>query len=783
MNFRPSELQSAGLSILQEGFGIEHEKLFTYRLSSNVELVNIRVIAEEIKVDLPTKRLEKAENVQPSDSLIVSRTVLVFEGKECHSCPIWDRSGLRQGHVLKGPCVITEVDSNTLVLPGYRAEIDGVGSILISQLKEEPNAGGSNPEKSLDTVSIDIFENALRNARNEMDTLMTRSTMSPAIREQQDEFNVIAEPGGKMIVGQFGSFIPGFLEAWKGPIEPGDIFLTNDPYSVDGAVSHHNDWLVMMPIFIEKKLIAWTANFGHMTDVGGSVPGSLPCAASSVFEEGIQIPVTKIASKGTWNTDLMEVIYRNVRLPDWNRSDVRALVAACEIAGRRMVELYSRFGDKLYFAIIDELLERNKRAVKSILESAIPEEPAYFEDWIDDDGQGVGPWKIACTMSKRDEKLHFDFSRTDPQSPSSINFYLNVNMFKMFVGIFLLVVYDSNVVANDGFHDLIDVHIPEGSLLRPVRPAALSCRTHMLARVMDLLSGLLGQRAPEFMTAAGFSDSPHFMYSGYRDNGDWFQLYWIGFGGIPARPIGDGPDGHCLWPAMKAIPNEFLELYYPLRIEVFDTVADSGGPGLFRGGNAQRIFWRFLEEGTISIHDDRWLSKPWGVLGGEPGARSTKVLVRYSENKDDPPREVLGSKQDHIKVRHGDVLEWITWGGGGWGDALERDPKVVALEVARRLVTIKGARRYGVVVSSDFTVDEEGTKSLQEEMKKGRSIESPNGIFNRGGSWEQLKAKCLKETGLPPPKAPHEVRLRGPMTRLPYYKKWQETQKKGDHSP
>ena len=244
--------------------------------------------------------------------------------------------------------------------------------------------------------------------------------------------------------------------------------------------------------------------------------------------------------------------------------------------------------------------------------------------------------------------------------------------------------------------------------------------------------------------------------------------------GIPARPIGDGPDGHCLWPAMKAIPNEFLELYYPLRIEEYNTVADSGGPGMYRGGNAQRIFWRFLEEGTISIHDDRWLSKPWGVLGGEPGARSTKTLVRYSQNKDDPPREALGSKQDHIKVSNGDVLEWVTWGGGGWKDPLQRDPEVVALEVRRRLVTVEGAKRYGVVLRSDLAVDEEGTKKLRDEMKAVRKPGNDADVFNRGGTWEELKANCLEDTGLPPPKAPWDVPLRGPMTQLPYFKTWKK---------
>lgn len=167
---------------------------------------------------------------------------------------MWDRSGLLAGHVLHGPCLISEMDSNTLIHPGYKAQIDALGNILIGEAGNMEPAGTSDPSGTLDTVTVDIFENALRNARNEMDALMTRTTMSPAIREQQDEFNVIAEPSGKMLVGQFGSFIGDFLDMWKGSIEAGDVFMTNDPYSVAGAVSHHNDWLILTPIFVDEKL-------------------------------------------------------------------------------------------------------------------------------------------------------------------------------------------------------------------------------------------------------------------------------------------------------------------------------------------------------------------------------------------------------------------------------------------------------------------------------------------------------------------------------------------------
>ncbi|KAF7327797.1 putative hydantoin utilization protein [Mycena kentingensis (nom. inval.)] len=769
-----TNLQLNAAAHLGELFQSAHQKAFTFKLSSDIELMNLRIVVEEVPPEFTLQKLEKAALPVPSEDIVASRTTMVYESVEYKESPIWSRDKLLWGHVVQGPCIVTEMDSNTVVLPGFKAEIDETGNLLIweSDASKVVTTSVQPAEEGplvLDTVMVDIFESALRNARNEMDTIMIRASMSPAIREQVDEFNVIAEPSGKMIVGQFGSFIGQFLERWKGTIEEGDVFLVNDPYSVGGSISHLNDWLVMMPIHADGKLIAWTSNFGHMTDTGGSVPGSLPTAAMSIFEEGLQIPITKVASKGVWNEPVMELIYRNVRLPDWNRCDTAALIAACTLAGRRMKDLYFRFGDQAYFAIINELLDRNRKAVGKLIREVIPDEPVYFEDWIDDDGRGIGPWKVCCTMSKRDGKLNLDFTGTDPQSPSSINYFLSHNMFKMFVGIYLVTVYDPRCVINDGFHDLVHMHIPEGTLLNPVRPAALSTRTHLLGRVMDLLSGLLGQKAPEFMTAGGFSDSPHFMYSGFRETGQWFQLYQIGFGGVPARPHGDGMDGTSLWPAMKSVPNEFLELYYPLRIEEYKTVTDSGGPGMWRGGNGQRICYRFLEPGEISLHDDRWLLKPWGVLGGEPGGRSSKILVHHGDGSG--RREVLQSKQDHVKVQQGDVLEWQTWGGGGYGEPWKRDAKYVALEVHRGLVSFEGAKRYGVVVNPDYTVDESATTTLRAEMAAVKGDAKPE-VFNRGGTMEELRARALEETGLPAPRLPTEVPLRGPMTGLPHIREW-----------
>ncbi|MDH4013989.1 MAG: hydantoinase B/oxoprolinase family protein [Chromatiales bacterium] len=601
----------------------------------------------------------------------------------------------------------------------------------------------------LDPITLDIIENALRNARYEMDAVLFRTAMSPGIREQHDEFPMIANLDGKMVVGQFGSFIWGFQQGFDGTIEEGDVFLTNDPYACNGAVSHINDWLILMPIYKDGRLISWAAMFGHMTDVGGKVPGSLPTDATQIFEEGIRVPPTKIYRKGELQEEILELILHNCRLPHWNRSDFNAIIAACRTAAKRCIELAERFGDDVLYSAMDELLERNKRAMGQLILNTVPEKKQYFEDFICDDGMGMGPYKIACSMWREGEKVIFDFAGTDPQSIGSVNFFLNEEMFKMFAGVYMIMVFDPQILFNDGFYDLMEVRIPEGTLLKPRFPAALSCRTHALGRIFDVLGGLLGQGNPDFLTAAGFSDSPHFMYSGYDKNGEWYQLYQIGFGGIPGKPSGDGPDGHSLWPSFTNVPNEFLESYFPLRIDIYETIPDSGGAGLHRGGNALRVGYRFLEPGTISIHDDRWLTYPWGVNGGSPGARSRKLLMRA-----DGSEEILSSKCDNVAVAAGDLLYFDTWGGGGWGDPLQRPAEQVLFDVNAGLVTAEGARRYGVVVieaNGNATLDATATEALREELAQQRSECL---LFDFGGSIDELKQRCAEETGLTAPTTP-----------------------------
>jgi N-methylhydantoinase B/oxoprolinase/acetone carboxylase alpha subunit len=607
----------------------------------------------------------------------------------------------------------------------------------------------------VDLITIDLVENGLRNARYEMDEVLFRTALSPGIREQHDEFPLIANPEGKMVVGQFGLSVPDFLENFSGPIEEGDVLLTSDPYSCGAAISHANDWLIVMPIFFEGRIVGWSSMFGHMSDVGGKTPASMPTDARTIFEEGIVIPPFRLYKKGVIDDDALRIILNQVRKPDWNRADLNGLVAACRTAGRRVQEMCERFGVDVYTSALDALLDRNYRAMKVLLAMVFKDgETLSFEDYIDDDGRGHGPYLLKLSLTRTGDKVLLDFSGSAPQAEGPINYFINENLVRMFFGIYMITVADPQILWNDGFYPLVDVAIPEDSFWQPKYPAALNARNHGIGRVFDLFGGLLGQTNPDLLNAAGFSSSPHFMYSGNysegKRKGEWFQLYSIGFGGIPGRPIGDGPDGHSLWPSFVNIPCEYLESYYPLRIERLETISDTGGAGLHRGGNGVEVEYRFLEPGIIAIHDDRWLTYPWGVNGGEPGARGRKWIERP-----DGSMQVLQSKVQDVQVKRGDVLHFVTWGGGGWGDPLSRDPELVALEVRRGLVTTEGALRYGVVCFGEGVVDIQETTNLRTQLASGRP--SPLPTFDMGPPLEEILANCLRETGLPAPIQP--VRL------------------------
>jgi len=586
----------------------------------------------------------------------------------------------------------------------------------------------SRPKESrrLDTVSLDLIENALRNARHEMDAVLFRSAMSPVIREQHDEFPMITDAQGRMIVGQFGSYVANMLAERNFDLEPGDVILQSDPYKCGGAISHINDWMVLVPVFHQGDLVGFTSMFGHMMDVGGSVPGSMPTAAASIFGEGLRIPPIKLYERGVINKAVLDLIMNNTRTPEMNYSDLMAIVAGCRAGEKRVVEICGRFGRDTYRQACDALLDRTNRAMRKLIVQNLPEEPKSFEDYVDDDGRGNGPFKMKLTVWREGDNAYFDWTGTAPQAPGPINFYLHEGMFKMFIGVYMIMVFDPQILFNDGFYDLIHVTMPKGSLVQPDFPAPLGCRTHTLSRQFDVLGGALSYNAPEMATAAGYGSSPHFLYSGVDKAGRPFQLMEILYGGIPGRPIGDGMDGHSWWPLFENIPSEYLETYYPLLIEHYSSIPDTEGAGKHRGGNGVEKVYLLLEEGEISIHDDRHLTPPWGILGGRPGTCSEKWLVRK-----DGTRQPLPAKADNVRVHAGDRVIFRTAGGGGWGDPLERDPQRTRNDVARKLMSEAKARQeYGVALSgSGLDVDRRATDELRDSMRRNRK---PAKLFDFG---------------------------------------------------
>ena len=576
---------------------------------------------------------------------------------------------------------------------------------------------GPKEPKEFDRISLDIIENALRNARNEMDAVLFRSAMSPVIREQHDGFPMICTPDGRMVVGQFGSYISGFINTWKRGINEGDVFLMSDPYRCKGAISHINDWMVLMPIFYKGELVAWGSQFGHTVDIGGPVSGSLPTDATTIFGEGTRIPPIKLFDRGRLNEDCLDLILSNSRVPTMNYFDLMAIVAACRTADKRVKELCERFGKATVQDAFEALLDRTYRAMSQLIRQNLPEEPVSFEDYVDDDGRGNGPYKMKLTIWREGDQGYFDWTGTDSQAPGPINFYLNEEMFKMFIGVYLIMVFDPQILFNDGFYPLLNVTLPEGTLMQPRFPAALGCRTHALTRLFDVLGGCLGVNAPELSTAAGYGTSPYLLYNGYDESGEFFHLMEITYGGIPGRPVGDGMDAHSWWPLFENIPTEYLESYYPLTVLEYGSLIDSGAAGFHRGGNAVHKVYRFEVDGEIAIHDDRDRSQPWGILGGQAGALSTKELIRVTGE-----RVKLPSKISQIPVRKGDVLVYHTAGGGGWKDPLDRPTEKVRIDVIRSLVSLEKAEQdYGVIIDPEtMQVDEAETQVRREQMRQAR---------------------------------------------------------------
>ncbi len=331
---------------------------------------------------------------------------------------------------------------------------------------------------------------------------------------------------------------------------------------------------------------------------------------------------------------------------------------------------------------------------------------------------------MVLTIWREEDVCHADWTGTDDQAPGSINFHIHEGLCKLFLGIYMIMAFDPAILFNDGIYDVFEVTLPEGSLLNPKFPAPLSNRLNVHTRLFDCMSGALGQNAPELSMAAGYGTSPFFVFSGYDDDGEYFQFVELLFGGLPARYSSDGLDGHSWWPLFRTTPAEYAESYYPVRISSYVPARDTGGAGFHRGGTGIEKTYVFTGPGAFTVNDDRATISPWGINGGRHGGCSTKTLVRTSGEVVELP-----SKIDQVPVRAGDTLVFRTAGAGGWGDPLDRDPELVLRDVQRDLVSPEVALRdYGVVIDG-VVVDQAGSTA---ERARHRELRGPIEPFDFG---------------------------------------------------
>lgn len=599
-------------------------------------------------------------------------------------------------------------------------------------------------EHDIDHVTLDIIENTLSNARFEMDRVVETTAISPVIREQSDQFPLIADRHGRMVIGQFGSAINTILR--HSPYEAsdlrdGDVIALNDPYLCEGAISHCPDFLILRPIFYEDDLVGYASQWGNLMDVGGTAPGSMPISARSIYHEGIRMPPIKLYAEGKLNEEALRLFCHNTRTPQMVEADIKAIAAGTAAGAARVRELCARFGKDTYLEACDAMLDRTRSGVIDLIRNYLPDgEHFEFTDYADDDGLGNGPIKLHMEFWRDGDTMNIDWTGSSPAVPGSVNFYLNPEMFKMFMGVFLIMAFSPDLVFNDGYYDVVNVTFPENSVLRPDFPAPVGNRLTLMARQFDVVGAVFSKALAGFAVSGSYGTSPNFVFAGTDENGNEFQVLEILYGGIPARPVGDGLDGHSWWPLFKAVPTEYLEKYYPMEIESYRARTDSGGAGYNRGGHGVAKTYRFLSDGTISIQDDRAVTFPWGYNGGRHGMSSEKMIIHA-----DGTEEKLPSKVEILPVRKGDRLVFSTAGAGGQGDPLTREPERTAADVHAGLVSVEAAAsEYGVVVSADGVVDAEATERLREKMRSERP-DPPEFDFGPVPSMAELQEQIAEE--------------------------------------
>ncbi len=572
--------------------------------------------------------------------------------------------------------------------------------------------------RGFDPLLVEVVKNELAAITEEMAIAVSKTARSAMVKIG-DFAATICDGQGRLIgPGYAAPFqLAIFLEVmntvvnkWKDTFKPGDVIVVNDPYA---GMGHMPDVAIIAPVFWREHLVAFNLAYSHHTDAGGRFAGGFSSQCTESFEEGLRLPVLKLYSEGRRNDALLEMILANVRTPEEWIGDVEAKVAGCWRGAQEMQRPLEKYGLETFTSCCEHLMDHAEQATRAAIQ-AMPDGMYVQEDLFEDDGFGNEvALKLKVTLQITGDQLTADFTGTDPQAKGAINMPLSMTKAMVYGALKLIVSPD--ILLNSGFVRPMTVHVPLGSLLNPRFPAAVGGRASLAFRVSDMVFRALAQALPEKVPVVGEGgDVLHFI--GHGADGRPFAAMDGFFGGWGGRPNKDGIDGvtPMTFGSYGTTPAEMLEREYPLVVDGFGYVPDSGGPGKHRGSLSVYRQWRFLQPGTIMVRTNRPSRPCEGLAGGHPGALSQNVL-----NPEHAPVDLPRQTHLHLEVRPGDRVFHAISGSGGHGDPWEREPEHVLRDVLDEKVTVDAAReQYGVVLDPQaLTVDWEQTQRLRQSLQ------------------------------------------------------------------
>ncbi|OZB92224.1 hydantoinase B/oxoprolinase family protein [Paenibacillus sp. XY044] len=577
-----------------------------------------------------------------------------------------------------------------------------------------------------DPATLEIMRSYYNAIAAGMGHVIERTSFTTFVKESADFATALATPDGEFFVYPKTVGVTIFLglslkraaEACH-PLEPGDIIITNEPYSTDGLATHLPDVHVFKPIFVNGELISYAWAFVHCSDVGGLVPSSISPEATDIHQEGLRIPPVKLYKRGEPNADVHTFLNANSRSPQLNLGDFNAMVAAVNTAEQRMLSMVEKFGVQAVKDSMEDLMEQGELRSRKVIDR-IPDGTYEFADYLDDDMLSDTPIRLAVAVTVSSGEITLDFSNSDPQVRTAFNLVTNGKKHSfLFQGLINYIISsDPYIPVNGGITRPISVVAPAGTLVNPVYPAAVGVRHTITMRLYNAVLGALAKAIPHGIPAAGAGQSAIVVLStpdAQNGTRNMAVVQPMGGGGGGQSKM-DGADGidHASG-FLRNTPIESLEQHIQVLVHKYELLENTAGPGLHRGGHAIRLDFEIIEESSIVTARgmERLRFHPWGLNGGRAGSLGKVQLNPGREDEQNLPK---------ISVLHpkpGDIVSIHSPGGGGWGNPFERSPEEVLAEVRSGLLGLHEAEQlYGVVlvpVDGKLTLNQEHTDRIRAE--------------------------------------------------------------------